>query len=573
MSTQYQSRSLWLTTEMTSEVIPRRWLDRHFTLLLLVIAVAGLIPRLVVGYARPIGQDGWWHLFTATQDNWLLMVSEWKRIAHPPLFYPLLRFAALFGHSHLMLRSIGILCGCATTIVFGVIAARIYRFKASALLAAAAYTFAWSIIELNCDLRAYPIALLFVLLAFNSWLKWYADPSADGAGRAIVRFGAYSSLAILCEYYVVLFLAGCFGLLILRALTRTAFRDALIGSLRTDWKAWSFAAASPLLLFLTFFRLQQNYSLVDLPYIQPFIWNPDLNPGIDWFLLSNSGREIGYFTPFNIDPEIILPLICLLFIPALVYFSTSHKRFLRGVSSSAPPLLAALMLAQIIVLAVLKLYPFGGEFRHQSIVAPFLFLTAFLFVDVLAGVLKKSAARYALFSTVGALIAASFAFGWSVYPWNAIEQNSGELARFRQLFPNAENVYIDKVSTNFFYGAYNHFEWTFQNQFVIGGQRIVAYRLDDGKGHRVRLLRNKNEPWVDPRDPETYKVMAAALQHEHLKSAVFCFMSLKWDDEGSKLLEEVVRTQAPLAGLIPGRQEVGHHYLFVEFKLRDPSAP
>lgn len=553
---------------MTSET-QAGFADRNFFPLLLVLAMAGLIPRMIVGNVQPIGMDGWWHLFAATQDNWPMLVSEWIGIAHPPLFYPLLRLAARIGHSPLVLRSIGIFCGCASTVVLGVIAAKIYRFKVPALLAAAAYTFSWSMIGFHSDLRAYPIALLFVMLAFNAWVDWFANPSGTGSGRAIARFGAYSLLAMLCEYYVVFFVAGCLGILVLRAVRRPPFRALLMNSLRVDWKLWTFAIASPAILFVGLLTIQVNDNLVDLPYIKNYIWNPEVHPSIDWFLLVNAGREIGYFTPFDISPDFMLPLVCLLFIPALLYFVIARRELWRGAAAAATALLAAALLGQMLVLSVAKKYPFGGEFRHQSIAAPFVFLTAFLLVDLVAGALRASRLRYALFTTTGLLVCASFAFGWSLAPWNMKEPNWEGNARFRQFFPNPENIYIDRISTILFFGENYKSNWSYQDQFFIDGHPIVAYRVDDGKSRPVRVLLKKNQRWFELLKPETYRILAETLQHEKLKSAVLFFMSLKWDDRGAVALEEAFRTMAPAAGLECGRYEMGRNYLFIEFKLRD----
>ena len=243
-----------------AETLPQgTWLERNFYRLLVAIAVAGLILRLVFGSCQFVSFDGWWHLFIATQDRWLILLGEWKGIAHPPLFYPLLRFVAALSHSLLMIRSIGIVCGGVSSVVIGIVAAKIYRCKASALLAAAAYTFAWSIIEMNCDVRAYPLALLFVLLAFNAFLDWTADPANAHAGRAIVRFTVYSLLALLSEYYVIFFLAGCLGLLALRALLRPAFRAAFLNSLRVDLEALAVLRRFPVDLVPGLFRISNDH--------------------------------------------------------------------------------------------------------------------------------------------------------------------------------------------------------------------------------------------------------------------------------------------------------------------------
>ena len=165
------------------------WLDRHFTHLLFAIAAAGLIPCIAFGRFQYIGFDGWWHVFTATQDRWMNFLAEWRYDAHPPLFYLLLRLVAHFGHSRLILRSISIASGVAGSYVMGVVAGKICRYKASALLAALAYTFSWSMIEINCEVRSYPLALAFILLAFSAYLDWTSDPA-----RAVRKMGTESTM-------------------------------------------------------------------------------------------------------------------------------------------------------------------------------------------------------------------------------------------------------------------------------------------------------------------------------------------------------------------------------------------
>jgi hypothetical protein len=548
---------------------PASWLDRNFFRCLLAIAVAGLVPRLVFGNSQFIGFDGWWHLFVATQDRWLMVLGEWKWVAHPPLFYPLLRLVAGFGHAPLIVRSTGIVCGSAGGVILGVVAAKIYRYKTSALLASAAYTFAWSMIELNCDVRAYPMALLFVLLAFNACLDFNADPGGARAGRAIVRFGVYSSLAILSEYFVVFFLAGCLGILLLRVVLRPAFRVVFLQSIRRDWKAWVFSAASPSVLFLGLFTFQGAVAPQDQLYLQPYVWNDASQSDAGAFLFSNLGKETGYFTPFNIGPDFMLAVAGLLLIPALVYFGFVRRERWRGLLPVDAPLMLAGLLAQLMVLALAGVYPFGGEFRHQSIIAPFVFLTAFLLLDRGAGALKPRLPRHAFFATAGLLVAASFAFGWAFYPWSSALPTSAEYRRFRELFPNAENVYADQTASMYYYAETHNSKWIFRDRFVIRDQRITFYRVDDGSGHAAGFLRNKRLDWLDLTDLETYQVLAGALRYEGIKSAVLFAVGRGWDAAGAKILEERVRTLAPMAGLECGRYSVGLNYVFAQFGLRD----
>jgi hypothetical protein len=173
-----------------------------------------------------------------------------------------------------------------------------------------------------------------------------------------------------------------------------------------------------------------------------------------------------------------------------------------------------------------------------------------------------------LFLTAGSLVAASFAYGWNVYPWNAVEVRSGENARFRQLFPNPDTIYTDQSSAIFYYGDNNNKQWTFQDRFLINNQRIVEYRVDGQSGHPVRLFRNKNQPWFELTNPETYQVLAAMMREKKLKSVVLFFTSVSWNEEGTSILDERVHALAPLAGLECGRYELGTTYAFIVLKMK-----
>ena len=201
------------------------------------------------------------------------------------------------------------------------------------------------------------------------------------------------------------------------------------------------------------------------------------------------------------------------------------------------------MLIQLLVLSLAGEYPFGGEFRHQSIIAPFVFAA-----------LKPSLAwaRHGLFITAGLLVAGSFAYGWAVYPWTSVQPTSPEYSQFRAVFPKPENIYGDNTSTIYYYAETHKSKWTLQDRFLVHDQRITVYRTDDGNGYPIRFLRNKRQTWFDLTDPETYQVLAGALRQERL---------------------ERFRTLAPLAGLEYGRYSVGRTYVFVEFKLRGDVVP
>jgi len=540
--------------------------DRSFFRALLAIAAAGLIPLVAIGRSQFIGFDGWWHVFIATQDRLLMLAGEWKGTAHPPLFYPILRLTAAISHSPLMLRAIGIVSGTVSSVAIGVVAGRIYRYKSSALLVSAAYTFAWSMIELNCDVRAYPLALVFVLLAFNALIDWTREPGGVQSASSIMRFGAWSLLAMLSEYYVIFFFAGCIGILLLRAVLRPAFRIQLFDSIRRDRIRWLLSIVSVSAVFATSFVFHMIVRPQDQAYLQSFVWHDDPAADPGSFLMTNFRNEVGFFTPFRLDPALMLAVVALLALPALIYLVFVRREARRDLAVY-PPLLLAGIVVQLVVLSLADRYPFGGEFRHQSIVAPFAFLTAFLLLDRLAGLTKSSLARNALFLSVGLLVASAFAFGWRDYPWSSAPLVDAEYRHFRALFPDARNIYGDNTSFIFYYSRNHNSKWTFEDRFLARDQRIIVYKVDDGTGHPVRLLHNKPRTWFELTDPETYQTMTDALRSAGVRSVVLYEVGRSWDAASAKVIENKIHVLAAAADLECGRYEVGPNYVFAEFTL------
>jgi hypothetical protein len=109
----------------------------YFPYLLLGVALAALVPIVLVAVARPLFLDGYWNVFRDTQDRWALFFSEYRRDQHPILYRLVLRWVASLGSSRLLYRSASIVPGLATIYVLGLVAARLCRSRAVALLAAA----------------------------------------------------------------------------------------------------------------------------------------------------------------------------------------------------------------------------------------------------------------------------------------------------------------------------------------------------------------------------------------------------------------------------------------------------
>src|ERR1051326_9138389 len=105
-----------------------------FRLTLIAICLAAAAPRLYFAVTQFIEYDGYWNAFIAQQDRWRSFIWEYQTIAHPPLYYLLLRVSLWFGHSPLIYRAVSLITGIATIWLLATIAAKVMRWRFTPLL-------------------------------------------------------------------------------------------------------------------------------------------------------------------------------------------------------------------------------------------------------------------------------------------------------------------------------------------------------------------------------------------------------------------------------------------------------
>ena len=360
-------------------------LGRLFPYLLLAIIVGALIPVLALGIFEPINDDGYFHLFLSIQGSWEAFRGHWRGCAHPILYFLVLRVPALFGHSNMVYRLASIVPGMASVYLLGLIAARLCQSKAVALLAAAAYGFSATMREIVIDIRSYPLALFFVLAAFYCLVDALAG---DGRrNRSLMWFGIFTSLAIASAYYAILFLFACLGSLALLLAAHPLLRGRTRAWASRNWHVLIVALGLPFAVISGFYLAHMKYQMTGLAswYIPDFYWRPGISR-VD-FVLRNLRADFNYMLPVEMSSAGMAFGVLAVFAPILLCRAFSRKRSGESLASGLPGLLSLLLLAELIALSLLRLYPFGGQARQQSVLFPFFALTAFLLLDQLIGFL------------------------------------------------------------------------------------------------------------------------------------------------------------------------------------------
>jgi len=398
------------TTLLARIGIRRDSVDRLFPYLLLAITLAALVPMLGLGISQHINSDGYEHMRISMCD-WGSLLGRWRGFAHPILYLLVLRVPALFGHSKLAWRSASIIPGMAGVYLLGLIAARLCKSRAVALLAAAAYGFSTTMREIVIDIRSYPLALFFVLAAFYCLVDSLAGDARRN--RSLMWFGILTSLAIASEYCAILFFLACVGSLALLGAAHPQLRGRVLAWSRRNWRVLLAAFGLPVAVIACFYLALMKYQmtyLASIGYLSNFCWSPGTSRMA--FVLRNLRADMNYMLPIEVPSAGVALGILAVFAPLLLYLALFRKQSKKSSVSSVPGLLSLLLLAELIVLSLLRLYPFGKEARHQCILFPFFTLTAFHLLDKVVGFMpaagRLSWLRAGIVALVGAGIVVNF---------------------------------------------------------------------------------------------------------------------------------------------------------------------
>ncbi|MBV9302426.1 MAG: phospholipid carrier-dependent glycosyltransferase [Acidobacteriaceae bacterium] len=495
--------------------------DKLFSYALWIIVLVALVPRLLLGAHQFIHYDGYWHVFIATQDRWALFFSEWRKDAHPLLFYLLLRYVARLGHSHLVYRSICIFPGVGSVFLIGQIARRLLRSRIIALLAAAAFGFSITMIDMSCDVRGYPLALFLVLCAFLFFLDLFVDFSQARINRALLWFGIFSSLAISTEYYAVFFWLACLIAVLVCALRYPAFREAVVKRLAANRRSALGSIALVLCIVAALYFTHVRYQPTTENNVSQFYFQA--GDSLLRFLSSGLRSDLNYFLPVEIASTAAMIALFLSGLFLLFYLVFLHSGNERQVAATTPALIFFLLLSELILLSLVRRYPFGGYVRQQSILFPFLLLTGFVILDRSVGLFRNFSIRNTLLITVAILIAVNFSYRWRKFPKISEELFTREYNTFRTNLSRAEIVYVDQFSLIAYYIHTYSWKWQF-TKHVPGNEKVDAYLTTSPSGEQQMILRNKDEWNFDLLDPKFYFVLADSLRTAQVKSANLFFL-------------------------------------------------
>ena len=546
------------SSSSASAITDRGIANRWFIWSVIAIAAASLLIRVYIGSLEFMDFDEWQQVFMASAPRWKDLAYELHAEAHPPVFYLLLKALLMLGHSKLLYRCIALVPGTGSVLLIGLIARKLLRSSALALLCAGALALSTAAITISIEVRQYQLVVFLILIAFDAFLAmWTAGASLRT--RHYVVYAVSSSLAVGCHYSTVVFLGACAVL----AGVRQVF-DSSWGLQR----AWRLATslASPLALF-GYLYITHGRRLPILGYLYDFYWRQTPGETLTGFLSRNFENFWNLFAPFESrNRAVVLSLAAGFGLSSFVIvFRTRGSRD----RSLLPILLAGVMVSELVGLSIARAYPFGGLLRHQYVVGPFLILAVFVVIDQLASFVGRRA-RFAIMASTGLLLIGNLVVRWPtlvVFP-NAVVYTE-QFNRYRAAFPNARAVYVDH------WGVIGYFVHTDDRPQRFVRRIDDVFEIDqyhiDGPSAGVEIFYDKSRYVLDIRLASLYRSLAKCLRQSGVKELTIFFFTpgdvpLKDDPE---TLRRIVTQTAAEEGLTATKVVAGTTTIFAGFELRE----
>jgi hypothetical protein len=503
--------------------------------LLLLAPALGLVPRLFDASIRPIGYNGFWHVFIARN-----LEREWRNLPHPPLFLVLLRAADALSHSTLAYRSVSLIAGISVVYLFGRLLLKLRARPAVAVLGALAVAFSGNAINLSNEVQSYSLCLLFLLASFSAYLD-LADTGRPPSWRSRAAFAVFASLALASHYLTGLYLLVCALALPIAAAVRRDDRRALRSAIPRRWRADLLTLLPPVLVGSLLYEFQAKKFVQPLNELPGFYFEPGSETRIA-FLSRNLHNTFNLFAPFALQRALFtLPLMAAFVAVVLAAAITERD----GESGSPKRLLPALFLALLfpvgMILGVLGRYPFGGAMRQQVLFLVFGLLAFFVAFDRLLRAVRASAARTALVLIGAGAIALNFARELDALEHPAPEAFLPRIEAFSKEFPRWRVVHVDQFNLVGLFIKFHDWSWRF-----VGRERanhfIERYELTRG-GQKRKLVAYRDWWNFDLESGAFYRELATAISEDRDPcDSLFCVYRTVYKPV-RKLLPDAARTQ------------------------------
>jgi hypothetical protein len=466
--------------------------------ILILIALAAALPRLLLGASQFIEYDGYWHVFIAQQDNWSSFWADIYANAHPPLYFLLLKAVLHFGHSLLVYRSLSILTGVASVWLVGRIALKVTASNMRAYQSALAYGLAMPGIVVSCEVRSYMLSVFFVLVSFFCLLNVTQNEAKSRTG-----FAAGAILACLSHYFAFFYAGAAIALLLGRFAVRW-YKGEIANRLTAA--AAEAATSLPVVAAIGTLYLVHAGRLAKIQgHLLPYYFDPNGQETMTAFLLRNWKNLVNLFSPFAISSDAVALGVLIVAVAGGLWLTA----FRRESRPAWTILITAAMLAGFALAALAGKYPFGGDLRQQYLLFPFLVLCGAILVERIAGKLAGFVPLNGRLLLNGLAIAAIVwvsVVRFEQYPKVAGNVAADRMELFDRLEPAPAAVFLDQYNLILFFIYHHTWDWS-SVKLEPPISQVEVYRLRRGE-ERMLVFRDHTNWNADPDDSAVYSELA-----------------------------------------------------------------
>ena len=446
-------------------------LNKHNGFALLLVAVTSLAVAWVqyhFGNSPHLSYDEAWHLYLGKIGPvWKTMLSI-SGDTHPPMYYLLLRPFFHIGRDPVYARALTMGLTVLTVPLVYALLRRLRIAVPIALVTVIVLASSVSFLHLGVTIRQYSVAVFFLLAALWFWSSMLPINSSQPRRRFAVASLFLFSLAFANLYAVILATAALFGSMLIVMLLNRDARKVLSSNWRqhSGWPEWTLFALAHVGVLLWFYVGWASHVSTDSPnYLSQF--NPADGQSVLSFLITGLQREVSLFTPLYKLPPLYIN-IGLLGILAVVLWLLVHNlrrgNYLHATLALTPLALTAILAAG----GISRHYPFGGEFRHQYVLFPFLLLLLPLALQSVWQHFPNAAIKTMVLTVVLAIAAHNTVRTLDYRGIGEAPDKTPWQQAHAELFATAPGVPI-------LIPAYALF-WTFANRFITHDRYAMYYR-------------------------------------------------------------------------------------------------
>lgn len=485
-------------------------------LLLVVISIGSGIAMVIFGAIARIEYDGWWHVFIARVSDWPMFWREVYTNAHPPIFFLLLKFAsACLGYSRLAYRAVSIVSGVFSVFLVGLIAARVCRSQITVVLATLTFAASTVTIVMANEVRSYMLAGAFCLVSLYFLIDVIETSSNRIRSRILCSLGL--TLGVLSHYVVFFVLPIILVLPLVLVVAMPDYRQRVLGVWKKSLAAHLIMMSVPIAVAAEeyVFHISRFHGSTVFSYLSRFFFQPgERLSSYIWRVLLD---ELGLFTPIDLNrTTIVMQVLAVAVVLAGAAALFRNLRRNGQVGEAVIPVVAVLLVGELLAASIIGRYPFGGPLRHQYLVFPVALISFFLWFDRSARRIPSHAGRVAVQVGLLSVLVLSGVFQWGHLKIPHKELATEGVRKFRTEFSDATNIYLDQFSLILFFAHSHDADWVSDSSFHQ--QRTDRFRVE--KGDRVFDVYRDRRWQAHMDDPGVYKNLRRTLKKSALDRIV-----------------------------------------------------